>query len=147
MKIAYLAVFMQCQLCLVLPLGKHRAHNWHSSTNAKCAICASPRVIPMTHRSLIMSCILSENGIFGSFHTMPIMPGITSGETQIAQLAFIKQCQICNLRFPKGNTRHNWHCLTPSKYAMFTQNTSRYLILVCHRYYPWGRTDCKFGIG
>ena len=58
----------------------------------------------MTHRSLTMSYVLSENAIFGSCHTMTIMPGITSGETQIGHLAFTKQCQMCNLRFPTGNT-------------------------------------------
>ena len=69
-----------------------------------CSICVSPLVIPMTHRSFIMSCIVSENGTYGSCHTMPIMPGITGGEMQIAQLAFIKQCQMCILRFLTGNT-------------------------------------------
>ena len=58
----------------------------------------------MTHRSLIMSCIVSENGAYGSCHTMLIMPGITGGEMQIAQLAFINICQMCNLRFLTGNT-------------------------------------------
>ena len=58
----------------------------------------------MTHRSLMMSYVLSENGTYGSCYTIPIMRGITSGETQIAQLAFIKQCQMCNLLFLTGNT-------------------------------------------
>ena len=35
---------------------------------------------------------------------MPIMPGITLGEAQSAQLAFINQFQMCSLCVPKGNT-------------------------------------------
>ena len=35
---------------------------------------------------------------------MPIMPGVTLGEAQSAQLALINQCQICSLCVPKGNT-------------------------------------------
>ena len=143
---AYLEGVIQCQLCLVLPLGKRRAHNWHSSNNAESAICASPRVIPMTHRSLITSWILSENCIFGSCQTMPIMPGITLGEAQSAHLAFIRQCHICNLCFPKGNTDdtpvlnnvlypewklHIWQSSYNANYAW---------------YYPWGNADCISGI-
>ena len=58
---------------LVLPAGLRRLHIWHSPNNARCAICVTPQVIPMTHRYQIPSYVLSENVIFGGWNTMPIM--------------------------------------------------------------------------
>ena len=49
--------------------------------------------------------------------------GITSEEKQIAHLALFDECQLCNLRFPTGNTTHNCHCMATAKYGIFTQDT------------------------
>ena len=119
----------------------------HSLNNAIWAICANSVRIQMTHRSLWMSLILTEKCIFSRCHPLPIIPSIiTLEEAQSAKLAFINQCQMCNLRFPKGNTDdtpvldnvfylewklHMWQLSCNANYAW---------------YYPWGSTERTFGI-
>ena len=117
-------------------------HKWHWPDNANCAF---TKCVILHEYCMIASKIAIFTVVTRSYLT-PVCQWYYLQVQKIANLALFEGCQLCVLCIPKGNTRHNWHCINLSKYAIFTQDTRHYLIPVCHRYYLRGYADCISGI-
>ena len=82
-------------------------HKWHWPDNANCAF---TKCVILHEYCMIASKIAIFTVVTRPYLT-PVCQWYYLQVQKIANLALFEGCQLCVLCIPKGNTRHNWHCI------------------------------------